>query len=586
VTIVLSLSLLIGHFFRWSWSFSNAFGPDGAKPTKNPMLMMWFVVGIGFVSFLYARYSIALAKMAHWRLLRSGATLMAGTSLACLALAIALAAGTALEWKWAEPLFAYMLRIVLIVLGVEFAANFIFDFYRPRTPGVLPKPSFDSRLLGLVGEPGGIAKSIADAINYQFGFEVSSTWFYQLLQRWLFPIMVFTFGVVLMLSSIVIVDADEQVVVERFGQLRSEGEVLGPGIHLKWPYPVDVVRRAPVKRVRELVIGESTQEDDDDPHKAVLWTEAHDYVPEMMLLVASPRRDDLSDARLPAAQAADAKSESRSVPVSLVMISVPIEYRVRDVKKYLYRYAEPEKLMEAVAYQFLSDYGAGVDLDELMGPGRDALNRELKAALQQRLDEYDTGIEIVFSGIRGAHPPAQDGVADAFLRVITAQTQKGATINAAQGEARKILTKVAGTETRAEALDEAIRERDRLQSGPKSDPEQFAAAQRLVNDLLMGNAEKGIPPLSGEAAAMIARARAKASQLVAEAATKVSAFKTDLVAYRTAPQLYQERKWMGIWSGLESVRKYLIVGDPANVVIEYETEQAGGLDQVLLDDKK
>ena len=100
----------------------------------------------------------------------------------------------------------------------------------------------------------------------------------------------------------------------------------------------------------------------------------------------------------------------------------------------------------------------------------------------------------------------------------------------------------------------------------------------------MGNTDEGISPLSGEAAAMIARARAEASKLVSAAATKVSAFKTDTVAYLTAPELYLQRKELEQWKNLEAVRKYLIVGDPSNVIIEYETEQTGGLDQVLIDD--
>ena len=91
----------------------------------------------------------------------------------------------------------------------------------------IARPSFDSRLLGLITEPGGIAKSIADAVNYQFGFEVSKTWFYQLLQRWLSPIIAVAMAVILLLTSVVIIDADEQVVIERFGnRLQAEGEAL------------------------------------------------------------------------------------------------------------------------------------------------------------------------------------------------------------------------------------------------------------------------------------------------------------------------------------------------------------------------
>jgi regulator of protease activity HflC (stomatin/prohibitin superfamily) len=577
-TVVLFLYLLLGQFIGWSWTLENAFSRDGGVArTEQPMLMMWFVAGVGVLSFWYSRYSIALARTPHWRLLRAGAVCMAGNALTCLLVAVAFMAG--LSFPWAEPLVAYVLRAVLIVLGIEFAANFVLDFYRPHTPGVLPRPSFESRLLALFAEPGGIAKSIADAINYQFGFEVSSTWFYQLLQRWLFPIAVFACVVVLLLSSITIVDADEQAVIERFGRIVDRpAAVLEPGIHFKWPYPIDVVRRAPVRRVRELVIGESSAKDD-DPRKAILWTESHDYVPELMLMVGAPRAERrMADLLAPPGQR---PRGSQDVPVALLMFSVPIEYRVKDVRAYLYNYREPERIMEAVAYQFLSDYAAGVDSDSLMGPQREELNRQLRSRLQERLDECQTGIEIVFAATRGVHPPAESGVAEAFLGVITAQTQKAATINAAEGEAQKILIAVAGTESRALTLDQAIRERDALQSDSESDPAARQAAAKAVEDLLLGNVEEGIPPLSGQAAVLIAEAKAKASNDVADAAAKVRAFKTELVAFNSAPELFKQRKWMEIWTGLDRVRKYLIAGDPANVIIEYETEQKGGLDEVL-----
>ncbi len=583
VSVALFLYLLIGHFVGWGWSLQEAFSSQQLHRTEEPMLMMWFIVAIGFVSFLYARYSIALAKMPHWRLLRAGATCMAGTAFACLLLAIALMAGT--SFAWTEPLVAYLLRILLIVLGVEFAGNFLLDFYRPRTPGVLPRPSFESRMLGLVAEPGGIARSIADAINYQFGFEVSSTWFYQLLQRWLFPIMVFTVVIVLGLSVIVVVDADEEVVVERFGRVVEEPvAVLGPGMHFKWPYPIDVVHRAPVRRVREMVLGEATDDEHKHEGRAILWTEAHDYVPEMMLLVGAPRGEGSVQFGQPAARSERSRS-TESVPAALLMVSVPIQYRVTDVRKYLYNYADPEAIVEAVAYQFLTEYGAGVDLDTLLGPGREELNRKLSTQLQQTLDAYDTGIEIVFSAVRGAHPPPSDGVAESFLRVITAETQKAATIHAAEGEAQRILTVVAGTDARAFELDQAIGQRDRLQSDPEADSAARKAAEQLVEDLLLGNPEKGIAPLSGSAAALIEEARAEASNVIADASTKVRSFKTDLVAFNSAPDLFRQRKWLEVWSGLDTVRKYLIVGDPSNVVIEYETAQRGGLDDVLSEEQ-
>jgi regulator of protease activity HflC (stomatin/prohibitin superfamily) len=514
---------------------------------------------------------------------------MAGNALACLGLVIALMATTTAPW--AEPLFAYISRVALIVIGIELTANFIFDFYRPRTPGVVPRPSFDSRLLGLISEPGGITKSIADAVNYQFGFEVSSTWFYQLLQRWMFPITIVTFVAVLALTGVVIVDADEQVVIERFGSPMAEPtRVFAPGLHFKWPYPIDVVYRAPVKRVRELVIGEATEKDDEDPRKAILWTEAHDYLPELMLLVAAPKTRAESEPTAPSAPAAESpRRGTASVAVNLLMVSMPIEYRVKDLSKYLYNYYDdpdkdddgPVRVMEAVAYQYLSDYAAGIDSNALMGPSRATFNDDLKRLIQERLDALDLGVEIVFAGLRAAHPPAQEQVAASFHAVVTAETKKGAVIEAAEGEARRMLTAVAGTEERARALDEAIRAREKLQAETGIDAARLAEADGQVDDLLIGNPAKGIAPPPGEIATRIAGAKTSASEFVTRAATMARAFSTEVAAYQAAPALYSQRKVLEVYAGIGDIRKYLIVGDPKNVIIEYQTAQEGGLDRVL-----
>ncbi len=593
VTILLSTLLLGGHFLWWGWSLDEAFAADGFSRADEPFLLMWFAVGVGFLCFLLARYAIALSRLANWQLLHAGATCMAGNALACLGLALALVATGTVEW--AEPFFAYLLRIALVVLGVEFAVNLILDFYRPRTPGEVPRPSFDSRLLGLISEPGDIAKSIAEAVNYQFGFEVSSTWFYQLLQRWLFPIMVVSFVAILALTSVVLVDADEQVVIERWGRPICEAdgseraEVLSPGFYVKLPYPIDIVHRAPIQRISELVLGEAEEEDDEDLTKAIIWTEAHEFVPELMLLVAAPRSGDVSDDRAPATPRVGGEptpksaSTSESVPVGLLMVSVPIQYRIKNIEEHLYRYTDPVGLLEAVAYQYLSDYAASVDIAELMGPRREAFNLELKKHLQERVDELDLGIEIVFAGLRGAHPPAKNKVAAAYQGVLAAENQKHAMINAALGEARRIRTAVAGTETRAFALDEAILERNRLEADPDTPSDKLAAAEERVEDLLVGSPARGIAPPSGQAAALVAGARASVAREVSDAAVKARVFGTEVAAFEAAPQLYKNRKILEVYEGLGYVRKYLIVGDSSNVIIIYETAEEGGLDRVLME---
>lgn len=581
-TTLLVIALVLGgHFVGWRWTLDKVFGEGGLRRTQDPTMVMWVVVAVGLISFLAARYVIALSRFPNWRLLRAGASCMAGNALACLAIVIVLMASTSAVWL--EPLVAYVIRVALVILGIELIGNFVLDFYRPQTPGVVARPSFDSRLLGLISEPGGIAKSIAESVNYQFGFEVSSTWFYQLLQRWLFPITMFTFAAVIALTSVVVVDADEAAVVERFGRPLGEAStVLSPGVHFKAPWPFDVVRRAPVKRLHELVIGEATQKEPKHAEQAILWTEDHDFVPELMLLVAAPKS--AVQGKVSGGAASDSKSTSgatASVAVNLLMVSMPVEFRIKDLKKYLYGYDEPIKLVEAVSYQVLSDFAAGVDLDEMIGAKRAGFDDQLRKLIQDRLDSLDGGIEIVFAGLRGAHPPSKDSVAAMFHSVVNAETRKSATVEAALGEAGRMLTAVAGTEARARALDVAIRERDRLQGEAKVDATKLSEAERKVEELMSGEVSKNIAASTGEAAALISDSRAAASELIARVENKERAFSTEVAAWKAAPDLYVRRKVLELFRDMDGVRKYLLVSDPSSVIIEYETTQEGGLDRVL-----
>lgn len=585
-SVLMAAAILAASLLDWGWSISTAFqrhSDGGIARTVNPMLVLCVLIGIGFLCFLVSRWTITLSRLEDWRLLHGGATLMAGNALACLGMAIALMATASIDW--AEPMFCVLLRIVIVLIGIEFTVNFVLDFYRPRQPGFVSRPSFDSRLLGLATEPGGVAKSIAEAVNYQFGFEVSSTWFYQLMQRWIVPLMAATALLIILLSSVVVVDADEQAVIERLGVVRTEAP-LSAGLHFKLPYPIETVHRAPVLKVGEIVIGEATAEDV-DPSKPVIWTEEHKYVPELMVLVAAPKQSgNAIKENLRAENGPFKDSTLKSVPVSLLQVSVPIEYRIKDVKKYLYNYTDPVGLLEGVAYHYLTNFASSVDIDQLLGPGRKKFNEELHDLIQHRLDELNVGIELAFVGVRGAHPPAKDNVAAKFQASISAQMQKQTLITSAKGEARRILTEVAGSEARARELDAAIRERDTLQSATTADPPKLADWDHKIDQMLDGDVAAGIEPLSGSAATLIANARAEAFKKRAEAAAKVRVFNTEAVAFEAAPKLYTQRRLLDIYRSLDAVRKYVILGDSSNVIIRYDTQEEGGLDRVLADKKK
>ncbi|MFQ5491278.1 MAG: SPFH domain-containing protein [Phycisphaerae bacterium] len=584
ITVVLAL-FHIGMYARWHVQFAKPLADPRWSLSSAPSLAATFMAFAGFFCFLFSRYASGMARQEHWRMLRAASTYLAGNALACLVLVGALGFRL-LNQPLAEPVAAYVIWIGVLILGLEFAVNFVLDLYRPRVLEGEFRPAFDSRLLALVSEPGGVARSIAEAINYQFGFEVSATWFYQLLQRSLLPLAVFSLMALVALSAVVIVDIDQQAVVERFGE-PVQGSVMGPGIHFKLPWPIDKVYRQSVTRIKSLEVGtfgsdehgQEEGEDHEEEHPIELWTEKHEYAPHMMILVANP--EEAGQSSRPGVEAESAGRVGRAVGVSMIKGSVAIEYRTDRLEDYLYTYQDPEAVLKAVAFQVLTDYAAGVSLDHLIGPHREEFENELRARIQKRIDALKLGIDIAFLGLQGAHPPSEQGVAAAFQNVVAAESRKDAAIEQARGEAQQIRTRVAGSVEGANRLDAAIQEMDRLAEEEGTSAEALAAARQDVEDLLLGNPAKGITPMSGVAASQIAIAESGSTVSVARAESKRTLFENDVQSYESAPALFKIRRYLQVWTrAVQEIRKIVVLADlsKTRLIIELETQRKGGLD--------
>jgi regulator of protease activity HflC (stomatin/prohibitin superfamily) len=551
---------------------------------------MFAVAAIGFVCFLYSRYTLGMAKSPQWRMLRAGGSYMMGNALACLAIVVAMGCQAYREnLPQVEIIVAYGIRFLMLLLGLEFLINLVLDFYRPKLAGEDPTPAFDSRILALISDPTGIARNIAEAVNYQFGFEVTSTWFYQLLKRWLLPLTVFTILALFALSTVVVVDADQQAFIEHFGRApAADATPLAPGLHFKWPWPFDALRRESVHEIHEIVIGTHKDEKDEHADAPILWTEKHEFVPETMLMLATP--ESVQDVASPlvggapatrpdATESSAASERGKAVGVSLLMVSIPIEYRIKKLHDYLYRYQNPEAVMEAIAFRTLTEFGAGQDIYGLMGPDRAKFNTRLRDQIQQEFDHWKLGVEITFLGLQDAHPPPDSDVAKTFQSVITAEQQKEATIRTASGLAESMLTEAAGSTQRAAILDEAIQRMNTLQADANADPPAVSAALQRVDELLLGSIVRGIAPVSGSAAKLINDARAQQIKLVSEKESDATVFANQLVAYKAAPDVYLMRQYLDmLGSALQRIRKYVVTTDrkASKLTIILEAEQGVG----------
>ena len=104
--------------------------------------------------------------------------------------------------------------MILVLVAIENLLSLIFEIYRPRVATEGARTLYESRLIGLLGQPQGIVTTVAQALDYQFGFKVSETWFYQFLEKALAKIILAQLAVLFVTTMVVIIDPHEKAVVE------------------------------------------------------------------------------------------------------------------------------------------------------------------------------------------------------------------------------------------------------------------------------------------------------------------------------------------------------------------------------------
>src|SRR5262249_26491095 len=131
------------------------------------------------------------------------------------------------------------------------------------------------RVVGLLGQPEGLITTAAEALDYQFGFKVSETWFYQLFfERALKWLLLAQLAVLVLSTGVVFIEAGEQGLLERFGKPVQGRTLLNPGAHLKWPWPIERVYRFRTEQIQSFDVG-FVPDPEKEKETVILWTVAH-----------------------------------------------------------------------------------------------------------------------------------------------------------------------------------------------------------------------------------------------------------------------------------------------------------------------
>ncbi|HLP84381.1 MAG TPA: SPFH domain-containing protein [Phycisphaerales bacterium] len=523
------------------------------------LLAMGAVVAV--CGFLVARFTAGMAKQPAWANLRAGAALAAGTSLLGLVHAVAIIVDL-VGPNWLMEKLPWVVPIFLVVIGTEIVFNLILGAYRPRRANEIPKPAFDSRLLGFVAAPDRVAQSIGEAINYQLGFDVTGGWFYQLVSKTLAPLILVALVLMWLMTSVVIVQPHQRAMKLRFGA--PVGEELAPGPHLKMPWPIESIyvpeyftrdekgrfqlEDRSVKGLRIIELGTLTK----SGAKAILWTNDHPGT-EVFQYVRSMRGDRVSDTTVtPVAAAAGVTPvDSGIVDLAMVSVEMPLHYTIRDVLAYdtLAAPVQRDELLKTVAQGVITKYFQTVYLDQILGADRPRISEELRELVQTAFDQLNpapdgtirgAGVDVVYVGVAGVHPPK--AAAKAFETPVQADQRRFANMLKAEADKVQTLTRVVGDYNLAGRIAEEIDnlnsmlERKRREGEKSTITDAAIAEQELKIGQMIGQA-------GGRSASTLAQASAERWQKHMSARGRALRYGGQVAMYDAAPMVFLSRQY-------------------------------------------
>lgn len=415
-TLLLFVLQAGGAYLLWRWLSRSTTVAEVKEPITGLSLFSLFAL----VLFLLGRFSATVARLQRHRLLRPGANYLLCNAVLCLAVALGIVA----VWAGFPKSDFYVARVLCGLLGLvalETLVQLVLEIYRPRLKGKVERPLYESRLVGLLGQPEGLVTTAAQAMDYQFGFKVSETWFYRFFARALGWLILLQVGALLLSTCVVFIEAGEQGLLEHFGKPVQSRSPLGPGAHLKWPWPIDQVHRFRTEQIQTFTVG-TIEDTDHERERYVLWSQGHHG--ETNFLVAN--REQLSQA------ATNQAASKRTPPVSLLTVSVPVQFQITNLVEWAYNNEDAPALLEGLGTREVVRYLVGADMAEIMSYGRQETALALRERIQAVANQHKLGAQIISVGLGDLHPPTK--VAPEYEKVIAASQTKQAKKLAAQAD--------------------------------------------------------------------------------------------------------------------------------------------------------
>jgi regulator of protease activity HflC (stomatin/prohibitin superfamily) len=494
-----------GAFVLWRWI--NITQSSAAIPPERTLPAISLFAIFSLLLFLFGRFSVTMARLEGHRLLRPSASFLLLGAYICFATALGIA-GVKTEFPRTDFYVARALAILLGLMAVEMLVMLLLEIYRPRIKGKVSRPLYDSRLVGLLAQPESLFTAAAQALDYQFGFKVSETWFFQIAQKSLPALLLAQLAALFLFTSVVFVDPGEQGVRERFGKLEP-GAVLNPGAHFKWPWPIDKIYRYRTDQIQTFNVGFAPTAES-EKEKAILWSVVH--TKEQNFLVGNVEPTTITNGN------SSDNDMIKLAPVSLIDVSIPVQFQITNVLDWAYQNAGETNLLEDLATRAMVHYLAGVDLNAVLSHLRVEAAQQLKQQIQADANDHRLGVKILFVGVQDIHPPVK--VASDYEQVVAARQQEIAQTNDAVADA--------------------------IHTNSLADAAAFTA---------------------------VANAQAAQQQIELSEFARADLFTNQLNAYDAAPSVYQQRAYFRMFaSATANARKYILLTTNTRDVVVFDLE--------------
>ena len=218
------------------------------------------------------------------------------------------------------------------------------------------------------------------------------------------------FGVLLIVAlwmSYYTVGPESQGVVRRFGKYL---QTVDPGLHFKMPFGIDVVTVLPTRRQLKLEFGFATPG-----------------------YVTNP---------IQAGQEPDEERSMVTGDLNAALVEWVVQYRIEDPSQYLFDVRNPGETLRDLSEAAMREVVGDRTVDELITIGRQDIEIEALARMQELSKRYHLGIRVDQVQLKNVNPPSQ--VQESFNEVNKAQQDRENAINIANGEYNNVVPRAKG----------------------------------------------------------------------------------------------------------------------------------------------